>query len=89
MQESATGDEEEQVLALLLSKGAAESALADEMGRLKVQEEVTPVSLMHVLKHKRDCIENCMNMGSLVPLPQLADQWKAYCSCPRLLFAGS
>lgn len=34
------GDEEEQVLALLLSKGAAESALADEMGRLKVQEEV-------------------------------------------------
>lgn len=34
------GDEEGQVLALLLSKGAAESALADEMGRLKVQEEV-------------------------------------------------
>lgn len=34
------GDEEEQVLALLLSKGAAESALAHEMGRLKVQEEV-------------------------------------------------
>lgn len=40
MQDTATGDEEEQVLALLLSKGAAESALADEMGRLKVQEEV-------------------------------------------------
>lgn len=34
------GDEEEQVLALLLSKGAAETALADEMGRLRVQEEV-------------------------------------------------
>ena len=27
-------------MSLLLSKGAAESALADEMGRLKVQEEV-------------------------------------------------
>jgi len=40
VQDTATGDEEEQVLALLLSKGAAESALADEMGRLKVQEEV-------------------------------------------------
>ncbi len=40
MQESAVGDEEEQVLALLLSKGAAESALADEMGRLRLQEEV-------------------------------------------------
>ena len=39
-QESALGDEEEQVVALLLSKGAAESALADEMGRLRVQEEV-------------------------------------------------
>lgn len=40
MQESALGDEEEQVVALLLSKGAAEYALADEMGRLRVQEEV-------------------------------------------------
>ncbi len=40
VQDAAIGDEEEQVLALLLSKGAAESALADEMGRLKVQEEV-------------------------------------------------
>ncbi len=40
MQDAAMGDEEEQVLAVLLSKGAAESALADEMGRLKVQEEV-------------------------------------------------
>ena len=40
VQDAAMGDEEEQVLALLLSKGAAESALADEMGRLKVQEEV-------------------------------------------------
>ena len=40
MQESALGNEEEQLVSLLLSKGAAESALADEMGRLKVQEEV-------------------------------------------------
>ena len=40
VQGSAVGDEEEQVLALLLSRGAAESALADEMGRLRVQEEV-------------------------------------------------
>ena len=35
------GNEEEQVLALLLSRGAAETALADEMGRLIVQEEVS------------------------------------------------
>ena len=34
------GNEEEQLVSLLLSKGAAESALADEMGHLKVQEEV-------------------------------------------------
>ena len=40
MQESALGNEEEQLVSLLLSKGAAESALADDMGRLKVQEEV-------------------------------------------------
>lgn len=40
MQTSALGNEEEQLVSLLLSKGAAESALADEMGRLKVQEEV-------------------------------------------------
>lgn len=40
MQASALGNEEEQLVSLLLSKGAAESALADEMGRLKVQEEV-------------------------------------------------
>lgn len=40
MQESTLGNEEEQLVSLLLSKGAAESALADEMGRLKVQEEV-------------------------------------------------
>ena len=40
MQESAVGNEEEQVVALLLSRGAAETALADEMGRLIVQEEV-------------------------------------------------
>lgn len=40
MQESALGNEEEQLVSLLLSKGAAESALADEMGRLRVQEDV-------------------------------------------------
>ena len=40
MQESAEGNEEEQLVSLLLSKGAAESALADEMGRLRVQEDV-------------------------------------------------
>lgn len=34
------GNEEEQLVSLLLSKGAAESALADEMGRLRVQEDV-------------------------------------------------
>lgn len=42
------GDEEEQVLALLLSKGAAETALADEMGRLRVQEEVRLTQMLHV-----------------------------------------
>ena len=48
VQESAIGDEEEQVLALLLSKGAAETALADEMGRLRVQEEVRLTQMLHV-----------------------------------------
>ena len=57
------GDEEEQVLALLLSKGAAETALADEMGRLRVQEEVSFIkrlfySVSKIAKHEKDVVGN-------------------------------
>lgn len=40
VQKNGEEDEEEQVLSVLLSKGATEAALTDEMGRLRVQEEV-------------------------------------------------
>jgi hypothetical protein len=62
MQDAATGDEQEQVLALLLSKGAAESALADEMGRLKVQEEVNSSQLNQIsttVQAYPCCVPNC------------------------------
>ena len=59
-------------MSLLLSKGAAESALADEMGRLKVQEEVcilwhhphTP-SPMYTLQ-LQDIHGSAVSIGSLV-----------------------
>lgn len=41
VQKSGAEDEAEQVLDVLMSKGATEAALTDEMGRLRVQEEVT------------------------------------------------
>ena len=68
MQESALGNEEEQLVSLLLSKGAAESALADEMGRLKVQEEVC------ILWQHPRTIYNCKTCGSAVYIGSLAQQ---------------
>lgn len=65
MQESALGNEEEQLVSLLLSKGAAESALADEMGRLKVQEEV------RILRQHPRTIYNCKTCGSAVCIGSL------------------
>ena len=56
MQRSGAEDEAEQVLDVLMSKGATEAALADEMGRLRVQEEVT--CSVHLLCCAADLILN-------------------------------
>lgn len=47
MQKTGAEDEEEQVLSVLMSKGATEAALSDEMGRLRVQEEVLYLTTLH------------------------------------------
>ena len=62
VQKSGAEDEAEQVLDVLMSKGATEAALADEMGRLRVQEEVTPFALLV-------CFAVDSYVGSMCALP--------------------
>ena len=49
LQKHGAEDEEEQVLSMLMSKGASEAALTDEMGRLRVQEEVALYGLLNAI----------------------------------------
>lgn len=50
-QKTGAEDEEEQVLSVLMSKGATEAALSDEMGRLRVQEEVLLMASLVLAQH--------------------------------------